>query len=245
MCLPHVQDPIKVFSRYAEKSSIRDTKRRYKTIKEYQQIWIPIIEMESTFNAVRDIIPIVINNISIKFGHRQGMFELYQDFCDKRDLDFGYIPEEHKGKYCRLLSGSYLCIMFPQDLNEESKNKIGSKFMYEEIDIWSGHAETTKIRKKVKTEKLQNGRQDSEILSVLYLNFTRKVPGPQKIMLIIVDLKLYTNHPLTETHLNSTICTDYCEIDNQKYEYKFCKNTVLKRVLCNVKGLCCIIYIYN
>lgn len=171
MCLPHVQDPVKIFSRYAEKSTIQNTEQSYRNVKEYQEIWIPILKLESKLIAVKDRIPIVINNIPITFKGGQGIFELTQDFCDKRDLDFGYIPEtddndmvkvvSHRRNYYKLPSGSYLCIMFLQELDEESKNKIGNKFMYEDKVVWSGHAETTKNCKYVKIESLSGGRQRS------------------------------------------------------------------------------------
>ncbi|XP_063430014.1 3'-5' exoribonuclease HELZ2-like [Mytilus trossulus] len=164
-CLPHVQDPIKTFSRYAEKSSLP----KYKTIEDYKNIWLPIVEMESTFNAVDNGESVVINELPLKFKNAQGFFELDQEFCDKRDLEFGYIPEidnddrgllisENK-KYFLLPSGNFLCIMQAQDLDLETKQKIGNQVLHKDTYLWSGHAETTKICRYEKLEKEENGGQ--------------------------------------------------------------------------------------
>lgn len=176
LCLPHVQDPIRTFSRYAEKSSIHDTVSRYASILEYQQIWIPIVEMEVTLNAVRDSLPIIINNIPIKFRNGQGMIELSEEFCDKRNLYFGYIQETDdnemvamvtdRKKYHNLPSGDFICIMMPQNLNNETKNKIGNDFLHEDEVLWTGHGLTTKICKYVDPER--EGQRKQKMVRVVF-----------------------------------------------------------------------------
>ncbi|XP_071173663.1 3'-5' exoribonuclease HELZ2-like [Mytilus edulis] len=164
-CLPHVQDPIKTFLRYAEKSSLP----YYKNIEDYKNIWLPIVEMESTFNAVDNEESVVINELSLKFKNTQGFFELDQEFCDKRDLEFGYIPEVDNDEtgllinenktYFSLPSGNFLCIMQAQDLDLETTQKIGNQVLHKDTYLWNGHAETTKICRYEKLERGGNGGQ--------------------------------------------------------------------------------------
>ncbi|CAC5361875.1 unnamed protein product [Mytilus coruscus] len=164
-CLPHVQDPIKTFLRYAEKSSLP----KYKTIEDYKNIWLPIVEMESTFTAVDNEESVVINELPLTFKNAQGFFELDQEFCDKRDLEFGYIPEVDNDEtgllvnenktYFSLPSGNFLCIMQAQDLGLETKQKIGNPVLHKDTYLWSGHAETTKICRYEKIERGGNGGQ--------------------------------------------------------------------------------------
>ncbi|CAG2233756.1 unnamed protein product [Mytilus edulis] len=75
-CLPHVQDPIKTFLRYAKSSSLP----KYRNIVDYMNIWLPIVEMESTYNAVHSEESVIINELPLKFKNNQGMFELDQEF---------------------------------------------------------------------------------------------------------------------------------------------------------------------
>ncbi|CAG2233759.1 unnamed protein product [Mytilus edulis] len=164
-CLPHVQDPIKTFLRYAKKSSLT----KYKSIAAYRNIWLPIVEMESTFNAVQSDDSATINELPIRFKKCQGIFELDEEFCDKRDLHFGYIPEEdgngtgllinQNKEYFPLQSGNFLCIMKAQTLDGETKQKIGNQYLHKDTYLWSGHAETTKICKYQKLEQRRNGGQ--------------------------------------------------------------------------------------
>ncbi|VDI51033.1 Hypothetical predicted protein [Mytilus galloprovincialis] len=162
-CLPHVQDPIKTFLRYAKKSSLT----KYKTIAAYRNIWLPIVEMESTYNALQSDDSATINELPIRFKKCQGIFELDEEFCDKRDLHFGYIPEEdgngtgllinQNKEYFPLQSGNFLCIMKAQTLDGETKQKIGNRVLHKDTYLWSGHAETTKICKYQKLEQRKNG----------------------------------------------------------------------------------------
>ncbi|XP_076094312.1 3'-5' exoribonuclease HELZ2-like [Mytilus galloprovincialis] len=164
-CLPHVQDPIKTFLRYAKKSSLP----KYRNVDEYKNIWLPVVEMESTYNAVHGEESVIINEVPLVFKNNQGMFEFEEEFCEKRDLEFGYIPEVNDNEggslinenktYFPLPSGNFLCIMKDQDLDLETKQMIGNQILHKDKYIWSAHAETTKICKYQKLEQRRNGCQ--------------------------------------------------------------------------------------
>ncbi|XP_067314831.1 3'-5' exoribonuclease HELZ2 [Pseudorasbora parva] len=63
ICLEHVKDAIKCFSKYALHSS----RNSYKTYMEYQEIWKPLCEMESASNAVAENESILIEDVALKW----------------------------------------------------------------------------------------------------------------------------------------------------------------------------------
>ncbi|XP_043088068.1 helicase with zinc finger domain 2-like [Puntigrus tetrazona] len=79
ICLEHVRDPIKCFSKYALHSS-RNT---YNSYMDYQAIWKPLCEMESASNAVDENESILIEDATLKWesSHEklQGFFLLPLD----------------------------------------------------------------------------------------------------------------------------------------------------------------------
>ncbi|XP_048054667.1 helicase with zinc finger domain 2 isoform X2 [Megalobrama amblycephala] len=63
ICLEHVKDPIKCFSKYAFHSS----RNSYKTYMDYQEIWKPMCEMESAFSAVAENESILLEDVALKW----------------------------------------------------------------------------------------------------------------------------------------------------------------------------------
>ncbi|XP_077088744.1 3'-5' exoribonuclease HELZ2-like [Siphateles boraxobius] len=62
ICLDHVKDPIKCFSKYALLSS----RNSYNSYMDYQTIWKPMCEMESASNAVAENESILIEDVALK-----------------------------------------------------------------------------------------------------------------------------------------------------------------------------------
>ncbi|XP_052414063.1 helicase with zinc finger domain 2 isoform X2 [Carassius gibelio] len=80
ICLEHVKDPIKCFSKYASHSS----RNSYNTYMDYQKIWKPLCEMESGSNAVAENGSILIEDAALKWKNsppktHQGFFLLPLD----------------------------------------------------------------------------------------------------------------------------------------------------------------------
>lgn len=63
ICLEHVKDPIKCFSKYAFHSS----RNSYKTYMDYQEIWKPMCEMESASNTVAENESILLEDVALKW----------------------------------------------------------------------------------------------------------------------------------------------------------------------------------
>ncbi|CAC5356757.1 unnamed protein product [Mytilus coruscus] len=170
--------------------------------------------MESTFNAVHSEESVIINEVPLKFKNIQGMFELDQEFCDKRDLEFGYIPEVDDNEmgllinenktYFPLPSGNFLCIMKDQNLDWETKQKIGNQVLHNDTYLWSGHAETTKICKYQKLEQRRNGGQHRTTKIRVIFQLHENSSPPPATMLDDCRLEIIYKSPVDrrlETHL--------------------------------------------
>ncbi|KAK3609923.1 hypothetical protein CHS0354_036692 [Potamilus streckersoni] len=82
-CLQHMKDPIECLTQYAANS----TSPKYSSIKEYNAIWLPLMQMESAMTSVRNEKNFTIHNVPIKFKYRTGQFRLSIPFCHKRNID--------------------------------------------------------------------------------------------------------------------------------------------------------------
>ncbi|KAJ8303066.1 LOW QUALITY PROTEIN: hypothetical protein KUTeg_019462 [Tegillarca granosa] len=156
-CLEHTDDPVKTFVEY---STVR-TKQSYQSLKEYINIWLPIIKMESATNAVRNEDSVTINNIPIEFRGRQGKISNKRSFFNIRDIEFDAISidilkkdenenETEKKKtnsFVSMGSSDYVCIRCC--LPSTKKDKISPKIQgHPDSKIfWIGHGEFTKVKK--------------------------------------------------------------------------------------------------
>ncbi|XP_043088069.1 helicase with zinc finger domain 2 [Puntigrus tetrazona] len=98
ICLEHVRDPIKCFSKYALHSS----RNSYKTYMDYQAIWKPMCEMESASNAVDENESILIEDATLK----------WESSREKKLQGFFLLPLDKKSQWsieCDL-KNSFLCI---------------------------------------------------------------------------------------------------------------------------------------
>jgi len=106
ICIEHRLKPVKCFASIATQK----TKQRYNDITEYQQIWIPILHMESATNAAASEDPVMCDHIPVKLEHRNrmllGHLELDAEFCRVRHIKLFARSEQEKETH------DYLCIRY-------------------------------------------------------------------------------------------------------------------------------------
>ncbi|XP_058635594.1 helicase with zinc finger domain 2-like [Onychostoma macrolepis] len=98
ICLEHVRDPIKCFSKYV----FHSTRNTYNSYMDYQAIWKPLCEMESASNAVAENESILIEDAALKW--KTSPQKTYQGFF--------HLPLDKKSQWsieCDL-KNSVLCI---------------------------------------------------------------------------------------------------------------------------------------
>lgn len=84
ICVDHVHNPVKCFSTPAD----HHAKYRYKDAMEYEQIWLPLCEMESATTAVGESDSIIIKNLVVNFkkeseNRLSGSFVLPEECIEK------------------------------------------------------------------------------------------------------------------------------------------------------------------
>ena len=132
ICLEHSKEPVACFVEMAT----RCTKNTYHSLKEYQDLWKPLISMESVQAAVRDGDPIIIHNVRISM-HRStnavyGCFVLTKEFCKRRHIK---IPknstgeDEDKSDY-----NDYLCLRIPMEQSDQTG------IQHQCRKVWMAHA---------------------------------------------------------------------------------------------------------
>ena len=111
LCVQHMNDAIKCFSDVA----VRKVKDQYDSIEEYQDIWLPIIDMEAAYAAVQDANPITIKNVTVSLQENEdfpnqyyGKFFLDRMFCKERCINLlKNSKDEEEDMH------DYLCLKFP------------------------------------------------------------------------------------------------------------------------------------
>ena len=145
ICLEHSKEPVACFAEIA--TSI--TKKTYHSLEEYQEIWKPLISMESAQAAAQDGEPIIIHNVRISMHKSNdafyGFFELTKEFCFMRHIK---LLRNSKGEDED--SNDYLCLRIPI----EPSDKTG--IQYRCRNVWIAHAVATFVSKTTdETVKLQ------------------------------------------------------------------------------------------
>ncbi|XP_051562534.1 helicase with zinc finger domain 2-like [Myxocyprinus asiaticus] len=153
ICLEHVKDPIKCFSKYALNSS----RNSYNKYMHYQTIWKPLCEMESVSNAVAENENIVLKDVALKW-----------DISSEGKLSGGFLlPLDKKDQWsieCDL-GNCLLCIRtrIPQkECCPFLKNSQCTDLMDIPIIIWVAHGVITKVE-EMKTRGPSNLQIDFQI----------------------------------------------------------------------------------
>uniref|UniRef100_A0AAY4EVB2 C3H1-type domain-containing protein n=1 Tax=Denticeps clupeoides TaxID=299321 RepID=A0AAY4EVB2_9TELE len=131
ICLEHAKKPIECFSSYA----LRSSRDGYTSYDEYQKIWQPLCEMESTTSAVAENDSIVLEDVELTWSNSKK---------DKKHLKgFFYLPLEKKTQWsieCDF-QNCFLCIRL---------RGIASETQPEDLSaipnaIWIAHGITTAV----------------------------------------------------------------------------------------------------
>ncbi|XP_071119501.1 3'-5' exoribonuclease HELZ2-like isoform X2 [Haliotis cracherodii] len=154
LCLTHMDDPVVTFAEYV---TVPVKGRNIRCIDEYQNAWLPVLEMESATSSVGGEETVVIDDAEVtiikkRLGRKTvylGTISLDPKFCDNRQIAIGgksvdWLEEMKLGEsnfsnlnYAAL---DYLCI----------RHKLQDKDLTDSTSsIWVGHA----IVKKVKLKK--------------------------------------------------------------------------------------------
>ncbi|XP_023931638.1 helicase with zinc finger domain 2-like [Lingula anatina] len=171
LCVHHKENPIICFEDMASKAS----KERYRDIDEYQQIWRPILSMESAYEAVKSDESFYINNVKITWIQDEknnlpvykGQFSLGKEFCKQRhiffmkdvngdeveDSDADEDEDESDSEETNDLEhfSEYLCIICPripaaaQTYGE--REQMGERDKGESY-IWTGHGVITGVKEQ-------------------------------------------------------------------------------------------------
>ncbi|XP_073707802.1 3'-5' exoribonuclease HELZ2-like [Garra rufa] len=136
ICLEHVKDPIKCFSKYAFNSS----KNSYMTYMDYQAIWKPMCEMESASNAVTENENILIEDAALK----------WENSHKKKLHGFFLLPLDKKSQWsieCDL-KNSFLCIRTKIHQSQSSpllENSQSTALMDIPSVTWVAHGIITEV----------------------------------------------------------------------------------------------------
>ncbi|XP_051986103.1 helicase with zinc finger domain 2-like [Xyrauchen texanus] len=142
ICLEHVKDPIKCFSKYALNSS----RNSYNTYMHYQAIWKPMCEMESAFSAVAENESIVLKDVPLKWDSSRCSSEISQEV--KLGGSF-LLPLDKKDQWsieCDLRN-CFLCIRtrIPQKECPFLENSQRTDLMDVPVIIWVAHGVITEV----------------------------------------------------------------------------------------------------
>jgi len=100
ICIEHQRDPVHVFVASVATKKVKHT---YQAIEEYQNIWLPILNMEAATNAVRNNESIVCSHVPVIFFIRNenvyGTLQLKKDFCAKRYISLLSVSDEDTHDY--------------------------------------------------------------------------------------------------------------------------------------------------
>ncbi|XP_059415587.1 helicase with zinc finger domain 2 [Carassius carassius] len=152
ICLEHVKDPIKCFSKYAFHSS-RNT---YNSYMDYQAIWKPLSEMESASNAVSENESIIIEDAVLK----------WKTSLQKTHEGFFLLPLDKKSQWsieCDL-KNSFLCIRtkIQQSQSPFLENAQCTALMDIPSITWVAHGIITKVE-EIDSKEPKNLQIDFQI----------------------------------------------------------------------------------
>ncbi len=163
ICLEHVKDPIKCFSKYAFHSS----RNSYKTYMDYQAIWKPMCEMESASNAVAENESILIEDAVLK----------WENSHEKKLQGFFLLPLDKKCQWsieCDL-KNSVLCIRTRIHQSQSNPSQCTALMDIPSI-TWMVHGIITKVE-ETKAKELKNLQIDFQINHMPMTNIPEAIFG--------------------------------------------------------------------
>ncbi|KAK3103369.1 hypothetical protein FSP39_018776 [Pinctada imbricata] len=172
-CIEHNRDPVEIFCGYAT----LHTETFYDDVDDYILRWLPIIEMESVYGAVKEIGPITIHGMDYKIQEGSGQFTLPAEYCLYRGINLtssnmevinkiGNFSAERDSDDC-VASANYLCIRC--DISDiKDSQELNTQ--------WIAHAKITRIKENlVKTDE----RSEVESYNVDFMILSSTGDGPK------------------------------------------------------------------
>ncbi|XP_045159234.2 helicase with zinc finger domain 2-like [Mercenaria mercenaria] len=139
-CLQHTDDPVLYLSRYTSNA----TRDRYKDVKTYRDIWLPILSMEASKGVLKNEESCCLNDRPIKFSHdRTGKFVLDEEDCEMRNIEFSgtFFEDSNRNEY-KAPSYDWLCI------KTSRPHAVRDDLQCTATYIWVGHGEITRVEQK-------------------------------------------------------------------------------------------------
>ncbi|KAL3868498.1 hypothetical protein ACJMK2_041299 [Sinanodonta woodiana] len=178
-CLQHMKDPIRCLTQYATNS----TRKKYSSIREYNETWLPLLQMESAMNSIRNEENFTIHNVPIKFRRRTGKFRLTIPYCYERNIDLqeyynrleSSVNELDDSETNSFSASDWICVRLklPQ-LDQENDN----------ASFWIAHGEIKSVKKN----------EDKQRLTITFELHPQSPPLPR-----IVGQELFTIELLIKT----------------------------------------------
>ncbi|KAL3868499.1 hypothetical protein ACJMK2_041300 [Sinanodonta woodiana] len=148
-CLQHMKDPIKCLTQYATNS----TRQKYSSIREYNETWLPLLQMESAMHSIRNEENFTIHNIPIKFRRRTGKFRLTIPYCYERNIDLqdydnrleSSVNELDDSEVDIFVATDWICVRIKLPQPDEEKDNAS---------FWIAHGEIKTVIKKENKQRL-------------------------------------------------------------------------------------------
>ena len=126
VCTEHYREPVKCFASSDANKAIRSI---YRNVYQYQDLWLPVIAMESARGAVDNGITAIVHNVQISWQEQVvkneksyvGYFKIGKSFCkerfihqiiiDKQQMDYDeYLSADHDSISVRCFG--YICVRY-------------------------------------------------------------------------------------------------------------------------------------
>jgi hypothetical protein len=161
-CLQHTDDPILYLSRY----SLKATCDRYKDVKTYLHIWLPILDMEAAKCVVRNEESFSLLAHRVDFNQdRTGTFVLDGNDCEMRKIEFsGFCFEDESRNEFKSPSHDWLCIKSSRDCLVRNDAQCKGKY------FWVSHAKITGVQQKTGMIKVTFSLHDSARTDAIMFN---------------------------------------------------------------------------
>ena len=201
VCTEHGSDPVNCFANRDAKSADRNN---YSSIKQYQDLWLPVLAMESAHGCVLDGVTAIVHNMNITWKEEKingkksyvGFFNIPHKFCkerfihqfliDKQEVDLeDYLEVENESFTVRCFG--YICVRYP---NLQSKATNTNLPLDRAVDrdqpfTWVGHCTTNKatiIKKKHKLTGKTDEISDEDDLKVFIELNQSSSPLPRQLI---------------------------------------------------------------
>ena len=203
VCTEHGSDPVNCFANRDAKSADRNN---YPSIKQYQDLWLPVLAMESAHGCVLDGVTAIVHNVSISWNEEKingkkssiGFFNISHNFCkerfihqfliDKREVDFeDYLERENESFTVRCFG--YICVRYP-NLQSKATNTnlpLDRAMDRDQPFTWVGHcnainATIMKKKHKPSEDKDEDIKDEDEILKVCIQLNQSSSPIPRQLL---------------------------------------------------------------